>query len=236
MANPYFPLFTGDYMRDTDHLETVEHGAYLLLLIALWNQGGRIKADPKYLARTTRLSNYKFPAVWRALEGFFYVDGDQLAHGRIDKELKKVAEISAKNRQNRMAAETKKTQRKQQKPATTVEQPSRTYPKGISSIPNGIENLSPLEQTQVLGLEGTQALYRLRDAAADYRKSLEVELFALAIVGYADGRFLMRAHDVERFSETLERPLKRARLAIGLQEGALPHNVVPLRADVAGGK
>lgn len=51
---PAIPLFTDAYLADTRHLSTIQHGAYLLMLMTAWRSPGcKLKNDDKFLARIT---------------------------------------------------------------------------------------------------------------------------------------------------------------------------------------
>lgn len=93
-APPYMPLYVADYLGDTRHLSTEQHGAYLLLLMAMWRAGGRLPNERAKLARMAGLS----PAKWAKMEAeilaFFTPGSDDIGHRRIEKELEKYQEIS----------------------------------------------------------------------------------------------------------------------------------------------
>lgn len=99
-TTPYMKLYVGDYLGDTQHLSCLEHGAYMLLIMAYWQNKGPIKSDANALRRYTRttLKEYK---KWseNVLKMFDLVDG-QLVHKRIEKELSERQEVSIKNRNN----------------------------------------------------------------------------------------------------------------------------------------
>jgi uncharacterized protein YdaU (DUF1376 family) len=93
------PFYTADYTRDTMHLTRDEHGGYILLLIACWNNGGRLLNKPGHLATIARAT----PAEWKrlapVLKRFFRVEGRWLVHKRVVAELEKAARLSEARRE-----------------------------------------------------------------------------------------------------------------------------------------
>lgn len=86
---PFMQLYVSDFIGDTLHLSTEQVGAYLLLLMAMWNAGGSLPDDEAKLARIVRLSVKKWRAVAPDLLSFFErVDG-AVRHKRLTKELQK---------------------------------------------------------------------------------------------------------------------------------------------------
>lgn len=98
MSLPYMPLYVGDYLKDTRHLTAEHHGAYLLLLMDLWNRGGAIPDEPKSMARIAGVSAKRWPAVWAVIGSFFDCTDGQVSHGRITSELQKADQISQKRK------------------------------------------------------------------------------------------------------------------------------------------
>jgi uncharacterized protein YdaU (DUF1376 family) len=84
----WMPLFWGDYLRDTGHLSTEEHGAYLLLIGAYWCSGGPLPDDDAQLSRIIRCDK---KSAWKKLrfrlEKLFEVRNGIWRHKRIDLEL-----------------------------------------------------------------------------------------------------------------------------------------------------
>ncbi len=89
-------LYVADYLGDTQHLTTEQHGAYLLLLMTMWRHGGQLPNDEKKLARIARVS----PRRWHLLRGdlmdFFTIEGDTITQERLKREHQKAVSISAK--------------------------------------------------------------------------------------------------------------------------------------------
>ncbi|WP_443692634.1 YdaU family protein [Pseudomonas sp.] len=84
-ALPYMQLYVADYLADTMHLTTEEHGAYLLLIFNYWQTGKPIPVSR--LARITRLSNERWTDVERSLGEFFNERSGEWVHDRIERDL-----------------------------------------------------------------------------------------------------------------------------------------------------
>jgi uncharacterized protein YdaU (DUF1376 family) len=97
---PAFPLWTDAYLADTHHLSTIEHGAYLLLLMAMWRSNGTLPTDDRQLAKFARLGANQWQRVKPALLPFFRIEGLTMTQGRLADELQYVREHSKKQAKN----------------------------------------------------------------------------------------------------------------------------------------
>jgi uncharacterized protein YdaU (DUF1376 family) len=99
MNLPYMPFFVGDYLKETRHLTTEEHGAYLLLIMQYWVKGG-LPDDDSQLARIVNLSLPKWKKLRDVIQAFFY---DGWHHEQIDDELVNAAARRDKARKAALA-------------------------------------------------------------------------------------------------------------------------------------
>jgi uncharacterized protein YdaU (DUF1376 family) len=81
-------LHIGDYLKDTGHLRTVDHGAYLLLIMHYWTTGG-LPDDDRQLAAIARMSDRKWKELRTKIAPFF---SPNWKHKRIDRELAEARE------------------------------------------------------------------------------------------------------------------------------------------------
>lgn len=97
MSNrPFMPLWVSDYLGDTLHLSAAEHGAYMLLIMAYWQKGKALPDDGARLANIARMSAFEWSRSEHTLREFFTVEDGEWRHSRIETELAKVREKSAK--------------------------------------------------------------------------------------------------------------------------------------------
>ena len=95
-ALPYMPLYVADYLADAAHLTTVQHGAYLLLLMTYWQRGKPLPNDDVQLARIARLGRKEWNANRAELRAFFCEEENLLVHRRVQAEIAKVQAKSLK--------------------------------------------------------------------------------------------------------------------------------------------
>jgi uncharacterized protein YdaU (DUF1376 family) len=99
----WMPFYIGDYLRDTMHLSTEEHGAYLLLLLAQWT-GGPLPDNDRLLRRITRCDEANWVTVKATLREFFVIADGHWTQLRLERE-----RIHAQNRKRRASAGAKAT-------------------------------------------------------------------------------------------------------------------------------
>ena len=92
---PFMQLYVSDFVGDTLTLTTEHIGAYLLLLIALWNADGALDDDEEILAVTARLPIDRWRVIWGRLSKYFVIADGKVTHNRLTKELEKFASKSA---------------------------------------------------------------------------------------------------------------------------------------------
>lgn len=100
---PFMPFYVADYQADAGHLTTLEHGAYLLLIMAYWQRGEALPDDSKKLARIAGLQGANWRKVEPAIREFFVTRDGKLFHRRIEQELQHLRDKSLKNRKGGLA-------------------------------------------------------------------------------------------------------------------------------------
>ncbi len=95
MSFAYMPLFTGDYLRDTQHLSMSEHGAFLKLLMFCWDQKGPAPLDERKLCGIVNArSGDEIEALRRVVGEFFVRMDDGLYNKRMQLEVERSESIS----------------------------------------------------------------------------------------------------------------------------------------------
>ena len=94
-ADVWMPLYVSDYLSDTMHLTTEQHGAFLLLLMAAWKSDARLPNDPEQLQAICRMTPAKWKASEPILKSFFFVTSDYWINNRLREELDRARKITA---------------------------------------------------------------------------------------------------------------------------------------------
>lgn len=99
-APPYQKFFWGSYHKHTAHLNHGrEHGAYILLIGALWNNDGRLPADDDILSSYAKLSLEEWVQVKPKLMPLFKVTRGKLTQKRVTEDLAKYRDTSGKRKE-----------------------------------------------------------------------------------------------------------------------------------------
>jgi uncharacterized protein YdaU (DUF1376 family) len=94
MGRAWMPLYVGDYLRDTRDLNTLQHGAYLLLIMHYW-QHDALPADDARLAAIAGLSVAQWRRIREPVQAKF---SEGWRHKRIEAELAKLDRVVMQRR------------------------------------------------------------------------------------------------------------------------------------------
>lgn len=92
-SDNWMPLYVGDYLRDTGHLSTQEHGSYLLLIMQAWTRKGILPLDDERLRALARMTQPEWEISRGTLLSFFSRTDNGYSHKRIDAELANTAAL-----------------------------------------------------------------------------------------------------------------------------------------------
>ena len=119
-ALPYMNFYVGDYLADTMHLSTLEHGAYLLLIMHYWRTGKPI--DISHIPSICGLTKRQFNNIKNTLLAFFFVDElGKVRHHRIEVELNEAKQKVNQRKAAGKASAAKRLQEKSNERSTSVE-------------------------------------------------------------------------------------------------------------------
>lgn len=130
----WMPLYINRYFGKTRHLSTLEHGAYLLLLMSYWKLQGPLPDDDIRLARYAALSLRQWVKMRPTIAEFFQIGEGQWVSTRAEKEIVIAKSRSQSARDNALKRyETTHAVAERQQSGRTARVPAEPLPNGCSS-------------------------------------------------------------------------------------------------------
>jgi uncharacterized protein YdaU (DUF1376 family) len=101
------PLFIDAYLADTTHFSAEEHGAYMLLLMAMWRRNGWVPDDDHDLARVCCVNVRRWPRVKKRLIPLLIQKDGELSQKRLKRVFVELRKRNAQKRSSDRPSETK---------------------------------------------------------------------------------------------------------------------------------
>lgn len=86
-TDAWMPLWIGAYLADTMRLTTIQHGAYLLLLMAYWRERAALPDDDTELRAITKTEKSEWKQIKPVLAKFFKIENGVWWHKRVEQEM-----------------------------------------------------------------------------------------------------------------------------------------------------
>lgn len=147
-AFPYMRFYVGDYLGDTRHLSTLEHGAYVLLILAYWQRGKPLPNDDRALAHIAGLQPRQWLKIRSQVLDFFHVSGNEIVHHRIEREIEHMLAKSLKSQGAGRASAERRLNRRPTIPYTIVQKPE-----GVSAKADTTRAQAPAREGDFFGDE-----------------------------------------------------------------------------------
>jgi uncharacterized protein YdaU (DUF1376 family) len=184
-ADIWMPLYIGDYMADTMHLSTVQHGSYFLIIIAYWKNRGPLPDDDTQFSAISKLSLKEWLLNRPVIAKFFQIVEGFWIQKRIDEEIKKAA-----NRKEVASENGKRGGRPNQSNKKPSGLPSGLAVANLAGIPAGNPEHNPEKSSSPSpSLDLTQTPARAKQS--DFDLALQV-LNAYPVKAKKDGRVIRK--------------------------------------------
>ena len=149
----WMPMYFSDWLGDTMHLSTVQHGAYFLLAANYWITRKPLVDDNDLLAAITKTTMQDWLAMRPVIEKFFIAENEVLYHARLELELQTAqAKYKKAVESGRRGGKAKALASARKKPEQTLQQKStkplaKSYTTTTTTTKKDIEDLFSFIQT-----------------------------------------------------------------------------------------
>lgn len=130
MARPWMPFYVAEYLGDTGHLNTTQHGAYLLLILHYWRKGG-LPDDDRQLANIAKLPLRLWQDIRPIMQDFFF---DGWKHKRVEFELSEAVRIATAGKRGGEASGRSRRSRIKENYPIMANHPSTTVERSANDL------------------------------------------------------------------------------------------------------
>lgn len=168
----WMPLYIGDYLADTMHLTCEEHGAYLLLIMACWKNGGMI--DAKTIPMICRLDAERLNAIWPNLSEFFERKENWIISKRASMELEKagVRSRKAKNAASKRWTQPEETSNPPEDVTETIHENTEDSLTAHQFVVQQFNAVAPIQCSKLTDRRRKALSTRLRDKSWNWQEAL----------------------------------------------------------------